>query len=70
MKVVLKSVSGESITVQVHPQDTIGDLKSRIQNQMGIPFDFNQLKIQGKPLTDDTLVVEYFSLGEYVWFGY
>lgn len=62
MKVVLKSVSGESITVQVHPQDTIGDLKSRIQNQMGIPFDFNQLKIQGKPLTDDTLVVEYFSL--------
>ena len=62
MKVVLKSVSGESITVQVHPEDTIGDLKSRIQTQMGIPFDFNQLKIQGKPLTDDTLVVEYFSL--------
>lgn len=63
MKVVLKSVSGESITVQVHPQDTIGDLKNRIQTQMGIPFDFNQLKIQGKPLTDDTLVVEYFSIG-------
>ncbi|KAK3932812.1 Zinc finger protein 26 [Frankliniella fusca] len=61
MKVVLKSVSGESITVQVHAQDTVGDLKNRIQTQMGIPFDFNQLKIQGKPLTDDTLVVEYFS---------
>lgn len=61
--IVLKSGNGESISVEVFPDDTVKDLKERIETQFGIPLDFDQLKIDGKSFNDETNIVEYFSSG-------
>jgi predicted RNase H-related nuclease YkuK (DUF458 family) len=63
MKVVLRNSSGESIIVSIYPEDTIQDLKNRIQNEVGIPLDFNQLNNNGQKVTDDQKVVDYISSG-------
>jgi hypothetical protein len=63
MKVVLKNSSGESITVSIFPEDTIQDLKNRIQDEVGISLDFNQLNNNGQKVTDDQKVVDYISCG-------
>jgi hypothetical protein len=63
MKVVLRNSSGESIIVSIYPEDTIQDLKNRIQDEVGIPLDFNQLNNNGQKVTDDQKVVDYISTG-------
>jgi hypothetical protein len=63
MKVVLKNSFGESITVSIYPEDTIKDLKNRIQDEVGIPLDFNHLSSNGQKVTDDQKVVDYISSG-------
>ena len=63
--IVLKGANGESISTEVFPEDTIRDLKERIESQAGIPLDFDQLKIEGKSFTDDTNILEYFSSGKF-----
>jgi hypothetical protein len=65
MKIVLKNVSGESITIAVKPEDTFHDLKTRIQNESGIQLDLEQLNFKGKKITDDQIVAEYFFDGMY-----
>jgi hypothetical protein len=66
MKIVLKNVSGESITIDVKPEDTFHDLKTRIQNESGIQLDLEQLNFKGKKITDNQIVAEYFFDGLYV----
>lgn len=61
--IVLKDANGESISVEVFPEDTVRDLKERIESQTGIPLDFDQIKIEGKTFNDDTNILEYFSSG-------
>lgn len=63
--IVLKSGNGESISVEVFPEDTVKDLKQRSETQVGIPLDFEQIKIDGKTFNDDTNIIEYFSSGMY-----
>jgi hypothetical protein len=63
MKIVLKNCSGESVTVSIYPEDTIEDLKNRIQDEVGIPLDFNQMNNNGQKVTDDQKVVDYISSG-------
>jgi hypothetical protein len=65
MKIVLKNVSGESITIDVKPEDTFYDLKTRIQNESGIQLDLEQFNFKGKKITDDQIVAEYFFDGLY-----
>jgi hypothetical protein len=63
MKIIIKNCSGESVTVSVYPEDTIQDLKNRIQDEIGIPFDFSQMSNNGQKVTDDQKVVDYISNG-------
>ncbi|XP_069672850.1 zinc finger protein 624-like isoform X2 [Periplaneta americana] len=63
MKVVLKNSFGECITVNIYPEDTIKDLKTRIRDQVGIPLEFSQLNNNGQKITDDQKVVDYISNG-------
>nr|CAD7194448.1 unnamed protein product [Timema douglasi] len=60
MKIVLKNGDGESTTIEVNPQDTFCDLKTRIKNEAGIELDLEQLKVNGRKITDDQFVSEYF----------
>ncbi|PSN42290.1 hypothetical protein C0J52_12865 [Blattella germanica] len=60
MKIVLKNVTGESITIDVKPNDTFRDLKSRIHNESGVQLDLEQLNFKGKKITDDQIVSDYF----------
>jgi hypothetical protein len=74
MKVVLKNVNGESITIDVKPEDTFHDLKTKIHNESGIQLDLEQLNFKGKKITDDQIVAEYFFDGlyefPYMYFSY
>jgi len=63
LKVVLRNSSGESITVSIHPDDTIQDLKNRIHSEAGIHIDFNRMNSNGQKVTDDQNVVDYISSG-------
>lgn len=63
--IVLKSGSGESISVEVFPNDTVKDLKERIESQVGIPLDFDEIKVDGKSFNDDTNILEYFTPGSH-----
>nr|CAD7265576.1 unnamed protein product [Timema shepardi] len=63
MKIVLKNGDGESTTIEVNPQDTFCDLKTRIKNEAGIELDLEQLKVNGRKITDDQFVSEYFFNG-------
>ena len=65
MKIILKNVSGESITIDVKPEDTFHDLKTKISNESGIQLDLEQLNFKGKKITDDQNVAEYFFDGLY-----
>jgi hypothetical protein len=65
MKIVLKNLSGESITINVKPEDTFFDLKTRINNESGILLDLEQLNFRGKKVTDEQSVAEYFFDGLY-----
>lgn len=67
MKIILKNVSGESITIDVKPEDTFHDLKTKINNESGIQLDLEQLNFKGKKITDDQIVAEYFFDGLYVF---
>ena len=69
MKIVLKNVSGESITIDVKPNDTFYDLKTRIHNESGVQLDLEQLIFKGKKITDDQIVAEYFFDGKYTLFN-
>lgn len=61
--VVLRNSSGESITVSIHPDDTIQDLKDRIHSEAGIHIDFNRMNSNGQKVTDDQNVMDYISSG-------
>jgi hypothetical protein len=65
MKIVLKNVNGESVRIDVKPEDTFLDLKTKLRNESGIQLDLEQLNFKGRKITDDQLVAEYFSDGLY-----
>lgn len=55
MQIVVNTMSGKSIPIQVSPTDTITDLKAKIYEHEGIPASEQRLLLDGKELTDGTI---------------
>jgi ubiquitin C len=50
MEVSVRDADGNQFPVVIQPNDTVSDLKARIEDQEGIPKEDQHLSFQGKPL--------------------
>ena len=59
MKIVLKFLTGATITLDVEPSDTIENVKLKIQEKEGLLPDHLRLIFEHKKLENGTLVVDH-----------
>ena len=58
-QIFIKSLADEIIAINVQASDTIAKVKSRIQEQVGIPPQRQNLIFAGKPLKDESTLDQY-----------
>lgn len=65
MDITIVMLDGTSHILRVNPQDTVGSLKLRIQDKLGVPpYKQRLILVNGQkiPLNDDSKMVSYYSL--------